>query len=153
MREAWAYIVNVAVLAVAAQANGVGGVLEVEEDEARGARVLAGTGTDGDAVVQVLVDDHVVTGADGEVGEVAGDVALGVENDGSVAGVDVEKLCGLASLVSSYLKYYWSFILLLERRSSSFFDQRRLWLGLVRLTLVMSKIWTPWFSSSEPMSM
>ena len=89
-------VVDVAVAAGAAGGAGLGGVLEVDEDEARVAPFVAGHGADGDGVLLLLVDDDVVRGADGQAVEVARQVVLR-EGDGR-GRVDVEQLLPVEDL-------------------------------------------------------
>lgn len=79
------YIVDVTVGAIAAEIDGVGGVLQGEKVKTAQAALVAGLNADGDTIVELLVDDNVVAAADGERGgEVAGNVLLGVKGDGNL---------------------------------------------------------------------
>jgi hypothetical protein len=82
-------VVDVAVLLGAADAGGLGGVLQVEEDEATKAVDITGTRADRGTPLGLLVDDDVVGGADGELVEETGEVAAG-ELDGLVALLEVD---------------------------------------------------------------
>jgi hypothetical protein len=87
--------VGVAVLAVAAQGDGVGRVLQAEEVQAARAGLVAGLDTDGNAVVELLVDDDVVASADGEgFVEMTSQVLLVGEADKALGGVEVQELFG-----------------------------------------------------------
>jgi hypothetical protein len=86
---------GVAVLAVAAQGDGVGRVLEAEEVQTAKAALFAGLDADGDTIVELLVDDDVVASADGEsLVEVTSQVLLVGEADKALGGVEVQELFG-----------------------------------------------------------
>lgn len=83
---------NVAVIGVAADTSRVGGVGQIEEDQATEAVLITGASTDGDTVVGLLVDDDVVGRADGQLVEVTGQILLVAEEHGGILGGDVEEL-------------------------------------------------------------
>lgn len=90
-------IVDVAIVAVAAEQGRVGGVLEIEEDEtATALGVNAGTATDDGAVLPLLVGENVVAGGLGHALEVTGDIGDNVEGDGGGAVHDVEELVAVS---------------------------------------------------------
>lgn len=68
----------------------VGDVLEVDEDQARGAARVPGLRADGDGVLELLVDDDVVRAADGQLVEVARQV--GVAEGHGAGRVDIGEL-------------------------------------------------------------
>lgn len=83
-------IVDVTIARRAAGCGRVGDVLEVDEDQARGAARVPGLRADSYGVLELLVDDDVVRAADGQLVEVARQV--GVAKGHGAGRVDVGEL-------------------------------------------------------------
>lgn len=82
---------DVSVTGSTAEGLGLAGVLEIDKDQTGAAVAGAGGGADGNGVLPLLVDDHVVGAADWEVVPPTGDVLGGIKGDG-LLGVDLEEL-------------------------------------------------------------
>lgn len=84
---------GVAVLAIAAQGDGVGRVVQSEEVQTTEAVLVTGLNTDSNTVVELLVDDDVVASADGEgLVEVTSEVLLVGEADDAVGAIERQQL-------------------------------------------------------------
>ena len=84
---------GVAVLAIAAQGDGVGRVVQSEEVQTTEAVLVTGLNTDSNTVVELLVDDDVVASADGEgLVEVTSEVLLVGEADDAVGAIKRQQL-------------------------------------------------------------
>lgn len=82
----------VSVLGVTTSFDGVGRVRQVEEDQPTEATAIPRTSSDGDTIFKFFVHNHVVGSPQGQVGEMARQILLVREFDGSVGSGDVEKL-------------------------------------------------------------
>lgn len=88
-----AYIMGVAIVGVASEPDRVGGIRNVEHDGSRATRVSARLRANCEEKVLVLMDNNVVASARSrQVSDVTGDIRHGVEGDGALAGVNVQKL-------------------------------------------------------------
>lgn len=87
------YVVDISILAVAAQGNGIAGVLKTEEVQTAHAAFRAGLNTDSNSVLGFLVDDDIMAAAQWErFDKVTGQVILVSEQNGSFGRIDVQEL-------------------------------------------------------------
>jgi hypothetical protein len=91
--ERLAYIVGVAIVGVATESLRLGWIRNVEHDGSRATRVRARLRAHREKKVLLLMDNNVVASArPRQVSDVTSDISHGVEGDGALAGVNVQKL-------------------------------------------------------------
>lgn len=84
---------SVAIFGVATESGRLGGIGDVEHDRTRAARVGARLGANCKEKIHLLVNDDVVASAwAGQVGDVTGDIRLGVVDNNALAGINIQKL-------------------------------------------------------------
>jgi hypothetical protein len=96
--EEAAYIVYVAVLAIAAQRNWVCRIFKTEEVQTAHAALVTGGDADGDTIFGLLVNHNVVGTAQRQrLAEVAVEVFVVVKQNGGIRWVNIEQLAGLVN--------------------------------------------------------
>lgn len=90
-------VMDVSITCGASERLGLGWVLEIDEDEAGPTSAGAGCSADGDGILLFLIDNNVVSAANGQVVPPGSDILLGVKGDG-LLGVDLGKLAHIKHL-------------------------------------------------------
>lgn len=100
-----AYIVDVSILTIAAKSLRVGYISKIKEDETGTAAAISRRRSDGNGIVELLVDNDIVAASQRKIREVSSQISLGQLN-GCSSRIDCEKLsCGL---VDEVIVYQWA---------------------------------------------
>ena len=89
---------DVTILSLVTGGEGLGRVAQINEDQASLLGAVPGGGTDGNGVLEVVVDDNVVGTADGELLEETSKILDRVKGLGLLGGLDVQQLAHVEDL-------------------------------------------------------